>query len=85
MAHFMPPALLALFAPRPPPDFKEPIEKGHKQQYSGVADYVNEFVPKDQLPPVEEFETPQKRKERVKKEKAEAHKKVLEDRAKNCM
>ena len=84
MSHFMPPALLALFAPRPAPTFMPPPEREPKPELTGLAQYVKEFDVRDEQKPEEEFETPQKRKERVRKERAAEHEKVLEDRTKNC-
>lgn len=48
MTQFLPPNLLALFAPRDPipylpPLEKLPHEKHHNQPYSGIAPYIREF------------------------------------------
>lgn len=48
MTQFLPPNLLALFAPRDPipylpPLEKLPHEKHHNQPYCGIAPYIREF------------------------------------------
>lgn len=48
MTQFLPPNLLALFAPRDPIPFlsqleKLPHEKHHKQPYSGIAPFIKHF------------------------------------------
>ena len=48
MTQFLPPNLLALFAPRDPipylpPVEKLPHEKHHNQPYCGIAPYIREF------------------------------------------
>lgn len=37
MSHFMPPQLLALFAPRQPIPFKQPLEKRGNRPLEGIA------------------------------------------------
>lgn len=75
MTQFLPPNLLALFAPRdpipylPPPD-KLPHEK-KTSGYSGVAAYVNEFEDPKDTPPPTRIETREERQERKRREKAE--------------
>ena len=56
MTQFLPPNLLALFAPRDPipylpPLEKLPHEKHHNQPYSGIAPYIREFEVKPYGPP----------------------------------
>ena len=77
------PALLALFAPRPPPPFKPPIPRRSMPKLSGIASFTSEFVAKEDLPPIKKCETVSERRERIKKEKLEAHKKILIEREKN--
>ena len=48
MTQFLPPNLLALFAPRDPIPFlpqleKLPHEKHHNQPYSGIAPFIRHF------------------------------------------
>jgi U1 small nuclear ribonucleoprotein 70kDa len=46
MTAFLPPNLLALFAPRPPIEFLPPIEsKRPPQPLSGIAEFVDRFEP----------------------------------------
>uniref|UniRef100_A0A0K8TS56 U1 small nuclear ribonucleoprotein 70 kDa n=1 Tax=Tabanus bromius TaxID=304241 RepID=A0A0K8TS56_TABBR len=75
MTQYLPPNLLALFAPRdpipflPPPD-KLPHEK-KSRGYLGVGAFLNNFEdPKDTPPPIR-VETREERMERRRKEKAE--------------
>jgi len=41
MAHYFPPAIMNMFAPRPPLEFKAPLEKRKMPAYTGIAE-VNE-------------------------------------------
>lgn len=43
MTKYLPPSLLALFAPRPPLPFKPPIRRAHHRPPSGLAAWVGEF------------------------------------------
>ena len=43
VAHALPPSILALFAPRPPVEYKPPIEKRRMLNYSTIAQFVGEF------------------------------------------
>jgi len=81
MAHFMPPALLALFAPRPPLEWKPPINKRPARKLTGIAKYKDEFVPADKLEPIVKQETAAERKARLRKEKSKIHAQVLKERA----
>ena len=52
MTQFLPPNLLALFAPRDPIPFlpqleKLPHEKHHNQPYSGIAPFIRHFRGED--------------------------------------
>ena len=63
MTQFLPPNLLALFAPRDPipylpPLEKLPHEKHHNQPYSGIAPYIREFEVKPYGPPPNEKTPP---------------------------
>ena len=49
---------------------------------SGIAQYTKFFGKEEDLPPPKKFETPKERKERLVREKAEKHKKVLAEREK---
>ncbi|CAK8698158.1 unnamed protein product [Clavelina lepadiformis] len=77
MTQFLPPNLLALFAPRDPIPFKPPIgmltwEKDReKSPYVGIAPYVNLFEdPKDTPPPTRGEIKVEKKRRRI-REKAE--------------
>lgn len=75
MTQFLPPNLLALFAPRdplpylPPPD-KLPCEK-KLLPYSGLAAFVGNFENPKDTPPPTRVETKEEKKERKRKERAE--------------
>jgi len=83
MAHYMPPALLALFAPRPTVQWKAPLPRKAPPKLSGIAQFLEQFEEGPPPPPSNPIETPSQRRERIRKEKEEAHKQVLEERAKN--
>ena len=76
VAHALPPSILALFAPRPPLEYKKPIEKRKMPPFTTVASYVKEFEdPVDTPPPLEEkvVESAEERRARKKLAKEEAH------------
>uniref|UniRef100_A0A452HPI8 U1 small nuclear ribonucleoprotein 70 kDa n=1 Tax=Gopherus agassizii TaxID=38772 RepID=A0A452HPI8_9SAUR len=69
MTQFLPPNLLALFAPRDPipylpPLEKLPHEKHHNQPYCGIAPYIREFEDPRDAPPPTRAETREERMER---------------------
>uniref|UniRef100_A0A8C4NDE9 U1 small nuclear ribonucleoprotein 70 kDa n=1 Tax=Eptatretus burgeri TaxID=7764 RepID=A0A8C4NDE9_EPTBU len=81
MTQFLPPNLLALFAPRDPIPFLPPLsklphEKSHRQPYSGVAAHVHLFEDPKDAPPPTRGETKEERIERKRREKLE--KRLLE-------
>jgi len=76
MTQFLPPNLLALFAPRDPipflpPACRLPHEKKATHNYQGIAQYVHLFEDPIDTPPLTEVELRSERRERRKKEKAE--------------
>eukprot|EP00466_Bigelowiella_natans_P001879 jgi/Bigna1/41889/e_gw1.57.32.1 len=76
MAHYLPPAIMSLFQPRPPIPFKEPVEKRKMYPYSGVAAFVKNLKEYNHPPP-EKKETPiERRKKRVAKKKDRHEKRV---------
>ncbi|RWS31432.1 U1 small nuclear ribonucleoprotein-like protein [Leptotrombidium deliense] len=81
MTQFLPPNLLALFAPRdpipylPPPD-KLPYEKKTKG-YSGVGQYLSLFEDPKETPPPMRIETREERIERKVSDKVKVKKKKL--------
>jgi len=77
MTQFLPPNLLALFAPRdpipflPPPD-KLPHEKKNVHNYAGIGPFVaNNFEDPAETPPPTRVESKEERLERKKREKEE--------------
>jgi len=76
MTQFLPPNLLALFAPRDPIPFLPPVdrlphEKKSNHLYQGIAQYVHLFEDPVDTPPVTVVETREQRRDRRKKERAE--------------
>jgi len=76
MTAFLPPNLLALFAPRDPipylpPADKLPYEKKVTHNYTGIAQYVHLFEDPVDTPAPVQVESRDERKERRKKEKSE--------------
>lgn len=66
--------LLKLFEPRPPLEFKPPIEKRKPLPYTGLSQFVRHFAePSDPeyAPPIIKGETPMERKARIHKIKLE--------------
>ena len=73
MSHFLPPALLSLFAPRYPLPFKPPVSLPGHRGLTGVANMVQLFTPQAELEPLIKAETPRERRARINREKAEAN------------
>jgi U1 small nuclear ribonucleoprotein len=75
MTQFLPPNLLALFAPREPLPYLPPAGKlPHEKEslpYSGVASFVFQFENPKDTPPPTRVETRDEKKERKRKERAE--------------
>ena len=82
MAHFMPPALLALFAPRPTIPYKGPLKEKRIPKLTGIAKFVEEFGKTNELNDVKSYETPQQKRQRRINENKIKHKKILEERLK---
>ncbi|KAF5738162.1 U1 small nuclear ribonucleoprotein 70 kDa-like [Tripterygium wilfordii] len=62
--------LLKLFEPRPPLEYKPPLEKRKCPPYTGMAQFVSKFAEAgdpEYAPPVPEVETPAQRKARIHK------------------
>ncbi|XP_015254257.1 PREDICTED: U1 small nuclear ribonucleoprotein 70 kDa [Cyprinodon variegatus] len=83
MTQFLPPNLLALFAPRDPIPFlpqleKLPHEKHHNQPYCGIAPFIRHFEDPRDAPPPTRAETREERLERKRREKIERRQTVLE-------
>ncbi|XP_070386623.1 U1 small nuclear ribonucleoprotein 70 kDa-like isoform X2 [Dermacentor albipictus] len=75
MTQYLPPNLLALFAPRDPIPYLPPTDKlpHEKTQgtYTGVSKYLNLFEDPKDTPPPTRVETREERIERKRREKAE--------------
>jgi len=56
MAHYLPPAILALFEPRPPMEYRPPLEKRKMPSFTGLSQFVERF--KDPIPPPVKLSTP---------------------------
>ncbi|KAJ0001084.1 hypothetical protein NQD34_006104 [Periophthalmus magnuspinnatus] len=87
MTQFLPPNLLALFAPRDPIPFlpqleKLPHEKHHNQPYCGIAPFIRHFEDPRDAPPPTRAETREERLERKRREKIERRQTVLESELK---
>ncbi|XP_029440922.1 U1 small nuclear ribonucleoprotein 70 kDa [Rhinatrema bivittatum] len=87
MTQFLPPNLLALFAPRDPipylpPLEKLPHEKHHNQPYCGIAPYIREFEDPRDAPPPTRAETREERMERKRREKIERRQNDVENELK---
>ncbi|XP_035672102.1 U1 small nuclear ribonucleoprotein 70 kDa-like isoform X2 [Branchiostoma floridae] len=85
MTQYLPPNLLALFAPREPipylpPTDKLPCEKIRRAPYAGVTPHLQTFEDPKDTPPPTRAETRQERLERKRKEKLEAHANRLEEK-----
>uniref|UniRef100_A0A3P9HR10 U1 small nuclear ribonucleoprotein 70 kDa n=1 Tax=Oryzias latipes TaxID=8090 RepID=A0A3P9HR10_ORYLA len=89
MTQFLPPNLLALFAPRDPIPFlpqleKLPHEKHHNQPYSGIAPFIRHFEDPRDAPPPTRAETREERLERKRREKIERRQGEVETELKLC-
>ncbi|XP_028842134.1 U1 small nuclear ribonucleoprotein 70 kDa [Denticeps clupeoides] len=87
MTQFLPPNLLALFAPRDPIPFlpqleKLPHEKHHNQPYCGIAPFIRHFEDPRDAPPPTRAETREERLERKRREKIERRQGVVEEELK---
>ncbi|XP_014678877.1 PREDICTED: U1 small nuclear ribonucleoprotein 70 kDa-like, partial [Priapulus caudatus] len=75
MTQFLPPNLLALFAPRDPIPFLPPADKLPTEkklpQYAGVGNFLSLFEDPKDTPPPTRCETRDERKDRRRKEKQE--------------
>ncbi|XP_035215178.1 U1 small nuclear ribonucleoprotein 70 kDa-like [Stegodyphus dumicola] len=75
MTQFLPPNLLAHFAPRDPIPYLPPVDKLPYEKktagYTGIASFVNQFEDPKNTPPPLRIETREERQERKRKEKAE--------------
>merc|ERR1739844_457861 len=83
MTQYLPPNLLALFAPRDPINYLPPLDKNRYQRkpwlYSGVANYLGLFEDPKDTPPPTRGETRDEKLERKRKEKIENSSQKLEE------
>nr|XP_053646449.1 U1 small nuclear ribonucleoprotein 70 kDa-like [Cherax quadricarinatus]XP_053646450.1 U1 small nuclear ribonucleoprotein 70 kDa-like [Cherax quadricarinatus]XP_053646451.1 U1 small nuclear ribonucleoprotein 70 kDa-like [Cherax quadricarinatus] len=75
MTQYLPPNLLALFAPRDPIPYLPPVDKltweKRTDGYSGLANLIQKFEDPKDTPPPTRVETREERLERKRREKAE--------------
>ncbi|XP_037071009.1 U1 small nuclear ribonucleoprotein 70 kDa-like, partial [Pollicipes pollicipes] len=75
MTQFLPPNLLALFAPRDPIQYLPPVDKlPHEKKtggYSGLGGFLEQFEDPADTPPPTRVETREERRERKRREKQE--------------
>ncbi len=75
--HYLPPNVLAMFAPRPPLPFVAPTEPKTHEQYTGVSEFIQYMEDPNVVPKPEPYEMPLTRvqkkelKEKIRKEKHE--------------
>merc|ERR1711976_331680 len=88
MPSFLPPNLLALFAPRPPLDYQRPVdtlpwdkdrEEKIEANYSGVTSFLDKFEKKEDQPLAIREETRVERKLRIKNTRLENHKRQMQE------
>jgi U1 small nuclear ribonucleoprotein of 70kDa MW N terminal. len=88
MTDRLPPNLLALFAPRPPLRWVPPIDLPPEQRKTapigGLAQYLPKIAEYEREYEYHPTESWLERRDRKKREKAEALKKLLEEGPKNC-
>jgi len=67
----LPPAILALFQPRPPLDFLKPMTKAKCRAFDGIASFMDDFEKAEDVPErAAKTETKEQRQERKGKERA---------------
>ncbi|KAI1719178.1 RNA recognition motif domain-containing protein [Ditylenchus destructor] len=75
MPEYLPPSLVALFAPRPPIEFKPPPDEllvnRKRVPIQGMAQFVNLFENPSETPPKTVLMTREERREKMRKEKQE--------------
>jgi len=82
MTQYLPPNLLALFAPREPIPFFAPLDKLSWEKkpwpYSGVSQYLREFEDPSETPAPTRAETKEERVVRKRQQREERHREKLE-------
>lgn len=87
MTQFLPPSLLALFAPRPPIAYLPPEESKTLPEYTGIAHLVAKFDDQTKNPPEDEGHLPMRRKELnryLSRKRVREHQSKNEDLVKAC-
>jgi len=85
MTAFLPPNLIALFAPRDPIEFKQPEDElpwerdRTKNPYSGIATFVSDFDPPSETPAKVRVETRAEKDKRKRRDKLERGMKKTEE------
>jgi U1 small nuclear ribonucleoprotein len=78
----LPPAILALFAPRKPLPFLPPIEKSTKPYFNSISTFLDEFEDPERVEPPPPWNVPESRRQkqnRIKSEREQNHQnKVME-------
>lgn len=87
MTQFLPPNLLALFAPRPPIPYLPPSEHRSLPPYTGISQYLQQFETPDKTPPGRGYamETKKQVKERLRSEKRAKYEEKLQQHLAECM
>ena len=82
----LPPSILALFSPRQPLPYLEPIVKSKLPPLEGVASYISFF--EDPKPNESKWKPPEPRyriRENKKRQKLEKHEKELKEKISKCL
>lgn len=83
MTQFLPPNLLALFAPREPIPYMPPLDKlPHEKKpwpYTGVSEFLHEFEDPADTPAPMKIETREERKARKRKQREERYREKLDN------
>jgi U1 small nuclear ribonucleoprotein len=84
MTQYLPPNLLALFAPREPLPYLKPLDtlpwEKKPWPYNGVSQYLSLFEDPNETPPATRGETKEERVARKRHEREERHKSTLESK-----
>jgi len=81
MAHYLPPAIMRFFQPRPPTTFKKPNKKRKMPPLHGVSQFIHRFS-NEPLPVPEKQETPIEIKAKRRKKKTDNSERRVEIQAK---
>jgi len=83
----MPPAILALFAPRPPLQYKTPPDKDKQPwpQYTGVSSFLRYFKDPKDLKPLPKHPTPLERRALKRERKLKRNQKRIAVQTRKCI